>query len=160
MKGNPIMFKRASAAAAVVAVTIALSSCSLIQSKVEDGINQAVEEGVERAIENGAGSGTDIEFGADATLPAGWPAEVPVPNAKVTAGVSNADGWWATFETDDQSVVDALFAKYSSWEVTAEQDIDGFIARQYTSDKYYVVVASIASDGLYQLTVQVTPISG
>lgn len=155
------MIKRAATATAAVLTVFALAGCGFIQEKVEDKIGDVVEEGVERAIENGASGDVDVQFGDDAQLPAGFPGEVPVPDATITGGVGTEEGWWVAFASDDPNELDDLWAKYDAqgWELTNENITSDYAQRQYRKGRLDVVVGAVLSDPEnVQLTVAVTVI--
>jgi hypothetical protein len=146
--------------AMVATATLILSGCSVIKDKVNGAVDDAVEEGVERIAEEGAGGDVDIEVGENADLPEGFPSEVPLPDAELTAGVGSSDGWWVTFTADSSSVLDNLYEdlEAAGWEQTGDFTSDELSQRGYTNGTYDVAVGAIEADGSIQLTIAVTPV--
>ncbi len=134
--------------ALVIAMTGSLAACgNPIKDAVDDAVGNAVENGVEKVVENAGGDGSDIDLdlnGDGANLPDGFPGDIPRPDAKLTAAVTQEDGWFLAFAPVDFSEVEALVAEYGSgWETQSETDYGEWKTWAFTNDAYFASVSAI-----------------
>lgn len=86
------------AATAVAASALLLSGCT---NPIDQLVQGGVQDGVERIIEEQTGSDIEIDTGGGASLPEGWPAEIPVPEGSPMFSMAAEGGYQATFEVTD-----------------------------------------------------------
>ena len=152
-----IDIKRIAVFAVTVGAVVALAGCGIIQDKVDN----AVQDGVENAIENNAGDDVDVEFGEDATLPDGFPSEVPLPDGTIVGAIGGDDGYFVNFSVADDGAVDDLFAAFEDggWELVGDYSIEGSQSKAYHNDSWDVGIASAPGDTDVTVSMSVVPVS-
>lgn len=86
------------AVTAMAASVLALAGCT---NPIDQLVQGGVQEGVERIIEEQTGSDIEVNTGGGASLPDGWPAEIPVPDGSPMFSMAAEGGYQATFEVAD-----------------------------------------------------------
>lgn len=145
-----------SVAAAIVAGTFVLGLAACSSNPVEGLTERAVEQQVEAAT----GAEIDVDTGGSgASLPKGFPTELPVPDAKLTTAISVADGWQLGYFDVAESEVDALVAAYEQdpdYTTEGAGDYGDFATWSFSGSRYRAVVAVVMSDGNPQLSYTVS----
>ena len=117
------------------AVTVSLAGC--FQNPIEAAVEKATEQAVEKALEE---SGVDVDLdlggsGSGVSLPDSWPSDIPVPDGKIIAASSAADGQTLAIEVANEAAalagVEAVKAR--GYSVTSEQSYEGM--RNWALDK-------------------------
>lgn len=95
------------------------------------------------------GGGSSTENNPLGQIPATWPAEIPLPDGEVVAGLDLGTGWSVTIKTDDPqaawvTTTDAL--KSQGYEVLQESSADDGSFGVYENDVQQVQVTSLLND--------------
>lgn len=85
-------------ATVVTASVLVLAGCT---NPIDQLVQGGVQDGVERIIEEQTGSDIEVNTGGGASLPEGWPAEIPVPDGSPMFSMAAEGGYQATFEVAD-----------------------------------------------------------
>ena len=115
--------RTATVAGLSLATALALSACA---NPLDSLIENVVGGGVENLIEGQLGDDVDINFGEGASLPASWPAEIPVPDGEIllsgsSEGVSTVS-ITTTVANVEQTLLDLQDAGFT---ITQESDVAG-----------------------------------
>lgn len=135
----------------------ALSGC--FQNPLEAALDRAVEEGVTESLEQAveAETGAEVDIGTGASLPSGWPANIPVPDGDIISSLATGGEFYISVTSPNaaaaQAGLEAL--KGAGFEVTLEQNSDGF-AMYVLSDGTHDVSYSWMDDGAGAIAVTMT----
>ncbi len=120
----------AAAAGLSLATALALSACA---NPIDSLIENVVGGGVENLIEGQLGDDVDINFGEGASLPASWPAEVPVPDGEILLSGSAEGTSTVSLNTTEASAEQTLLElQDSGFEITQESGLGA-------SNKVYIL---------------------
>lgn len=156
---------RAALAVVIIALVGSLSACggNPIKNAVDDAVGNAVDKGTEKVIEEAAGGDADVDLGLDgngAKLPDDFPDDIPLPDAKLTATVSQQEGWFLAFEPVDISAVESLVAEYkSSWETQAEADYGEWKTWSFTNGTQSAIISAIDDGEGWTISLTAVPIT-
>jgi hypothetical protein len=120
-----------------------------------------VEGIVEQVIEDQTGVDVDVNSdGSGASLPAGWPAEVPVPDGTILASFAAGDVYSATIQLADEAAgeagLDALIN--AGFAVETEADFGGLKSYVLFADSLAVTYAwGDDGEGTFTLNMSVAP---
>jgi len=94
-----------------------------------DQLTEGISEGIVEGVVEGA-TGVDVDVSGDGTsasLPSGWPAEVPTPSGRIVGSFGADNAYTATFELAGEAAGeagrDALLA--AGFELTSEAEFGG-----------------------------------
>lgn len=147
------MKTRIAAAALMLGVgAIALTGCV---NPVEQLINNTVEDAIEGA------TGIDVDAGGGASVPEGFPSDIPLPSGAPLAAVAVDGGYTVTYTlpsvADGEAVIDQLKAQYTT---DSESDFGGMKIWSFTGSDYTVGVTLLEQeDGTAQLLYVVAPLA-
>jgi len=147
------MKTRIAAAALTLGVgAIALTGCV---NPVEQLINNTVEDVVEGA------TGVDIDAGAGASVPDGFPADIPLPSGSPLVALAVDGGYTVTYTlpsaADGEAVIEQLKSRYTT---DSESDFGGMKIWSFTGTDYTVGVTLLEQeDGTAQLLYVVAPLT-
>ncbi|MGV8911403.1 MAG: hypothetical protein ACOH14_02200 [Rhodoglobus sp.] len=121
-------------------VTVSLAGC--FSNPLEDLANGLVENTVENVIEGSTGVDVDVNSdGKGGSLPASWPAEVPVPDGEIALSLSVGGSYNVTVVVGSQDAAEAGYEKFldNGYEVVSEFSLgEGVYAYGLQSDKWTV----------------------
>lgn len=152
--------RRTLPAVAALSVGLALTLSGCFANPLEQLTGDLIEGGVEQIIEDQTGVDVDVN-GDGASLPDGFPSEIPVPDGKIGFS-AGADGTYTVaFEVADAAAIDATIAELiaSGFTQTAEFDLgDGAGTSSFENGDYVVALISAPMDaGGYSLQYTVVP---
>ena len=147
------MKTRIVAAALMLGVgAIALTGCV---NPVEQLINNTVEDTIEGA------TGVDIDTGDGASVPEGFPSDIPLPSGSPLVALAVDGGYTVTYTlpsvADGEGIIEQLKARYTA---DSESDFGGMKIWSFTGSDYTVGVTLLEQeDGTAQLLYVVAPIT-
>lgn len=92
------------ALAAAAALTVSLAGC------FANPLDRLAESGVEDVIEQVTGGEVDIDAGGGATVPEGFPAEIPLPSGSPNYALRAGDSWQLEFRLADAAEAEPIVA--------------------------------------------------
>lgn len=147
------MKTRIVAAALMLSVgAIALTGCV---NPVEQLINSTVEDAIEGA------TGVDVDAGNGASVPEGFPSDIPLPSGSPLVALAVDGGYTVTYTlpsvADGEGIIEQLKSQYTT---DSESDFGGMKIWSFTGSDYTVGVTLLEQeDGTAQLLYVVTPIT-
>lgn len=136
----------AAAAGLSLAAALTLSACA---NPLDALVENVVGGGVENLVEGQLGEDVDINFGDGASLPAAWPAEIPVPEGEILLSGS-AEGTstvsiTTTVAAIEQTLLDLQDAGFT---ITEESNVAGATSIYILdSDAYTVSLGWAGEEG-------------
>ena len=137
------------------AVTVSLAGC--FQNPIEAAVEKATEQAVEKALEE---SGVDVDLGlggSGVSLPDSWPSDIPVPDGKIIAASSAADGQTLAIEVANEAAalagVEAVKAR--GYSVTSEQSYEGMRNWVLEKDSTFVFYGFVSDSETVMVTMVV-----
>ncbi|MGV8852809.1 MAG: hypothetical protein ACOH1M_09630 [Rhodoglobus sp.] len=131
-----------SAITLVIAAGVTVSVAGCFSNPLEDLANGLVENTVENVIEGSTGVDVDVNSdGKGGSLPASWPAEVPVPDGEIALSLSVGGSYNVTVVVGSQDAAEAGYEKFldNGFEVVSEFSLgEGVYAYGLQSDKWTV----------------------
>lgn len=152
--------RRTAPAAALIALGLAVSLSGCFANPLDQITEGIVEGGVEQIIEDQTGVDVDID-GTGASLPDGWPAEVPVPAGTIIASAAVDGTFFITMETasvaEAESGYESLLA--SGFTETSMLDL-GNDSKTYSAENESLSVSYLwgaNEDGTAVVQITITP---
>ena len=149
-KGNLMQAQKKTLTGIIIlstALGFTLTSCA-------NPIQSLTEQAVEQAIESETGTDVDFDAGGGASLPNGWPSEIPAPEGSIilatTEGEPGSQTWYVMVTVKDaaaeyKKVTDKLLS--SGYTAQSEGSIAGGQFGTYTNSMYTVDIATITTEG-------------
>lgn len=149
--------------AAVVGLGLALSLSGCFANPLEQITEGIVEGGVEQIIEDQTGVDVDIDGAGGASLPDGWPAEVPVPAGTILASAAVDGTFFVTLETPSFADAEAGYQAIVANGFTESSSFDlGNNSKSYTVDNGSLSIAYLLAeneDGSATVQMTLTPVT-
>ncbi|MDE0545366.1 hypothetical protein [Microbacterium sp. C7(2022)] len=162
---DPRRIRTASRTRTVFASVGLAAASALILTGCTNPIDQLVQGGIEntieQVIEENTGADVDIDTGSGASLPDGWPAEIPVPSTSPAFSMAAEGGFQATFEISDAAEGDAIKDQLlaDGYEMTGESDMGVLKSYILTGPEWTISLALVIpeDDEAPSLTYLVAP---
>lgn len=150
-------WKTVAGAAAALLVVGAMSGCS---NPIDDLIQQGTEKAIEDVATEHLGEDVDLNVGNGASLPDGWPSEIPVPNGEIAMSAKAEGGFTVTYLTDEAEAAKALQAiALAGFTEDASMDMGEMKVNSYKNSDWQVQVTVIpdSQDGKTAVAYVVSP---
>lgn len=151
--------RRAPLAVAVITL-LALGTSGCFQNPIEAVIQGAVNDTVEGAIEDATGTDIDVDLdGSGASIPEGFPSELPLPEGRLVATLGVDGTYVLTFETTGDAA-DAIVERYRSdgWNVVSEADYGDLKLFAFENGQWQASISSVVDGEVVQVQVTATPV--
>lgn len=149
---------RIATATATIMLTISLCSCaSPVEQLVEAQTGTEIEtDGDRTTIETEDGK---VEVGTGTELPTDFPADLPTPDATLTAALSGGGGWTLNYENVGRDEVEQLENHFraAGYEEVTRMDMSGVIQSGYQGEQWVVTFVWDGSGDSKALIYGITP---
>jgi len=152
--------RRTAPVAAIVGLGLAVSLSGCFANPLEQITEGIVEGGVEQIIEDQTGVDVDID-GSGASLPDGWPAEVPVPAGTIQASAAADGTFFVTMQTASAADAEAGYQDLLANGFTETSTLDlGNDSKTFSAENETLTVVYLwgaNEDGTAVVQITVTP---
>ena len=132
------------AVVAVLGVAGCANPAEVIAEKV---VEQQAGDGVDVDLDEDGEGGFSVEnedgtyaYGSKAEVPAGFPSEVPLPDAALTIAMKEADRFTLSYDGASRADAEAYIAEFSGYEETSSMEAEGVIQRTFVSADWEVMI--------------------
>lgn len=133
-------------------LTLTLAGC------FANPLEELTESGVEGIVEEATGVDVDVDSDGSASIPDGFPADVPLPPGLPVTTLHVDNIFQLTYEVDDAAVADAVVAELvaAGYTELATSDLGELKTWVYENDRYNVTVSILTDGETVQLVESVT----
>ena len=142
--------------ALVAFAALGLTGCV---GQLQDAIKQGTEQAIEEAAKD---SGVDVDLGGGASVPDGWPGEVPVPAGEISFS-GKVDKSFSVIMLAEQSAVNGAIEQMRAGGFTEVSDFAGGDGRMLVLENgswnVSMLIGKDESSGKMSLVYTVTPVT-
>ncbi len=156
------IMRRTAPVATVIGLGLVLSLTGCFANPLDQITEGIVEGGVEQIIEDQTGVDVDVD-GTGASLPDGWPTEIPVPAGNIVASAAVDGTFFVTLETGSFADAEAGYQNIVANGFTESSSFDlGNNSKSFTADNGTLSIAYLLAeneDGTATVQMTVTPVT-
>ncbi|WP_395640212.1 hypothetical protein [Pseudolysinimonas sp.] len=133
-------------------LTLTLAGC------FANPLEELTESGIEGIVEEATGVDVDVDSDGSASIPDGFPADVPIPPGLPVTSLAVDNIFQLTYAIDDAAVAEAVVAELVAGGYTeiATSDLGELKTWIYENDRYNVALSLLTDGETIQLVESVT----